>query len=428
MKRLLNRFVFGLTVMAVGAVGTVMAQDAAAPDEKTVTYNKFTACYKVKEEAPMKECLAVGKEYMTKWGTPEDDFNKFVGKQNANIEARLKQIPITKAYARREAGFTNKNLKEIIAGGKEINNVVDKDSLKLDNNLIVVIAGYDNAFAPTTDASLHQETVGFAKNALRMLDSGIATEPQNCSGATGANPPLESVWGGCGGYSFGSKENAQAWMNYIIARITVDTNKDKDEAKALGLLKEAAPYYYKALQIKATVPSGATYKGFKEVGKDAAYNSLGRYYLAEYNAAVEKWNTACKAAADDPAAVETEECKNIIGLQKAYAERAADASARAYNSIPASTDPKVKTYKDSLLDRTKKLYEARFKKADGVNEFIAKTTTTPLADPTAQVTPIIEAPPATTTTTTTTPATTTPAKTGTTPSAATKPAAGKGQN
>jgi hypothetical protein len=189
-------------------------------------------------------------------------------------------------------------------------------------------------------------------------------------------------------------------MNFTIARLTVDTNKDT--TRALALSKEAAPYFYKAIQSNGDVKK-----------LPGAYQSLGRYYREEFNNAVDQYDKCCKDLTED-----TEQAKNLRGMQLAYADRAIDAYARAYQA--AKDDPKAtQAFRDSLLKTVTDFYNVRYKKKEGVpapppvTEFIAKAVAKPLVDPTSTVTPVIEepvVPAATTTSTTTTSPAATPGK------------------
>ena len=399
MKRLFNKLVLGLVIGAICALSAanIMAQDDAA---KTALYTKFTECYKAQDEAGMIACIAVGKDYMAKYGTPPDQYSEFVSKQTANLEKKLRDLPLKNAYAKLDSGIKAKRWGDVFAAGREVISLEPKDSTKLDVTLFLATIGYDLAFANPPDNTYNAEGLNYAKSAIRMIESGVVSEPRPGPN----NTTLEATWGGTGNYAYKTKDNALAWMNFAAARLTADTNKDA--TKNLAKLKEAAPYFYKSVQYNSDIKKYHT-----------SYQALGRYYLEELNAIVDQYDKTCKDLPED-----TDECKRLRGMQLAYADRGLDAYARAYKI--AKDDPKqTQALRDSLNKVLANFYTVRYKKPDGLNEYLVKISTQPLVDPSATVTPIIEAPVAATTpagTTSTTPANNTTAKP---PASTTKPAA-----
>src|ERR1044072_2971676 len=177
------------------------------------------------------------------------------------------------------------------------------------------IGYFDLAFSAPPEYTYNGGRVNYAKPALRMIDSGIVSDA-----TPAANNTTVQNWGG-GNYSLKSKDNASAWMNFIIARLTSDTNKDTTRSRAL--FKEAAPYYYKAVKFESP-----------DIKKSPLpYQNIGRYYLEELNAQVDEFNKTCKNLTED-----TDQCKNIREMQLAYADRGLDAYARALKI--AKDDPK----------------------------------------------------------------------------------------
>lgn len=399
MRKLFNKLALGLVVSAIAALNVVsiMAQEPDA--EKTALYTKFTECYRTKVLEEIAPCVAIGKDYLQKYGTPPDEFNKFVSTQIPKLEARPAQIRLEKAYEKFNNGFKSKNWRMAFDGGKEVISLEPKESTKLDMTLLMASLGYDLAFGNPPDNAYNAEALNAAKSAIRMIESGIVSESR--SGPN--NTTLEPTWGGTGTYAYKSKDNALAWMNFTVGRLIADTNKD--QSQTLARLKEAAPYFYKSVQYNSDIKKFHT-----------AYQALGRYYLEELNNIVDQYNKVCKDLPED-----TEDCKKMRGMQVAYAGLGLDAYARAYNI--AKNDPKqTQKLRDSLNTVLGNFYNIRFKKTDGINDYLAKVSTQPLADPAAPVTPIIlEEPPATATA----PSSGTPGTNGkpaTTPATTTKPA------
>jgi hypothetical protein len=408
MKRSFNKLVLGALMAAVCALGVVSV--SAQEDEKTATYTKFTQCYKAQDEAGMKACITIGQDYMTKYGTPPDQYSDFVSKQLKNLTDRLAALPLKTAYALLNEGVTGKNWKKAFDGAREVIRLEPKETVKLDMNLYMAQLGYDLAFASPPDSTYNGDTLNHAKNALRMMDAGTVSDA-----TPAANNTTVQNWGGGGAYALKTKDNASAWMNFIIGRLTSDTNKDT--SRALAVFKEAAPYYYKSVKYESP--------DIKKL--PLPYQNIGRYYLEELNAKVDEFNRTCKNLTED-----TDQCKNIREMQLGYADRGLDAYARALKV--AKDDPKLsQTFKDNLSKTVAQVYNARYKKAEGVNEYVAAVMTKPFVDPATPVAPIPEEViPATTTggAATTTPPGTKPATPATTakppvtaPANTTKPAA-----
>ena len=378
MKRLLNKLVLGAVVASITALGavTILAQDDA---EKAALYTKFTECYKAQDDPGIAACITVGNEYIQKYGATPDQYVEFVNKQLVNLKARPALNKLKAAYAKLDAGIKSKNLRDAFNAGKEILSLETKEATKLDITILLATLGYDMAFSATPDNTYNSEAINYAKNAIRMMESGTASEPRQ--GAN--NTTIPASWGGPGSYAYKSKDNALAWMNFTIGRLTADTNKD--QTRALVLYKEAAPYFFKSLQYNSEIKKDPT-----------AYKDLGRYYREELNNTVDLYAKCCKDLTED-----TDEAKRLRGLQLAYAERGADAYARAYQ---VALDAKqAKTVTDALLKTLTDFYNARFKSTTGVTEFVSKTVAKPLIDPKSEVVPVAEEPVVTTTTTGTTP-------------------------
>jgi hypothetical protein len=398
MRRSFNKLIFGALIAVIGALGAVniIAQDDT---EKTALYTKFTGCYKAADEAGITACIATGKDYMTKYGTPPDQYTEFVSKQLVNLQKRLDAIPLQNAYTKLSKGIQTKTWKDAFDGARDVIRLEPNKSLRLDVSLLMAEIGYDLAFATTPDYTYNQETINYAKSSIAMMDSGTVSESRPGPNNTTA----EATWGGTGAYALKTKDNSMAWMYFIVGRLISDTNKDT--TKNMAVLKEAAPYFYKAVKYESP-----------DIKKNPLpYQNIGRYYTEELNAKVDEYDKTCKNLTED-----TDQCKTILGMQLAYAERGLDAYARA--SKIARDDPKQPAaFKTSLDKRVSDFYSARFKKTDGLNDYVAKVLAQPMADPTAPVTPIAPEPVAPTTTTTG--GTTTPA-TGTKPAATTtvKPA------
>jgi hypothetical protein len=378
MKRSINNLMLAALALMIlaAAVPSIFAQ--TDDDAKNALYEKFKACYKPKVPDDVDPCIAIGKDYLAKYGTPPDDISKFVQAQVDKLPQKKEDLITQAALDKFNKGFSTKNYKDAFDGGKTYIGRKPNEPVSLDIALILATVAYDQAFTGN-NPGFKDDGLNMARTALQKIDSGMTS----------------TNWGGTGDLSYKNKDNAVAWMNYTIAKLMADTNKDT--AQNYATLKGASPYYFKALQIQGS-----------DFPKADAYVGIGRYYLEEFNKTVDAYEP-CKAQTDY-----TDECKATRGKQLAYAERAANAYAHAYKA--ASDDPKTpKATKDFLQKKVTDFYNIRFNKNDAasVNDFVAKNGAQPLADPATDVTPVLEDPAATTNT----PATTIPAANGTKPPA-----------
>jgi hypothetical protein len=130
-------------------------------------------------------------------------------------------------------------------------------------------------------------------------------------------------------------------------------------------------------------------------------------------------------ATDEEKAKKDADIKAKIAMLNGTAERALDAYGRAYSL--AKANPKTKPYADTLYKRLQTIYDIRFNKSTGLDEYIASTTAKPMPDPATAIAPVTDAeatPVSASTTTTATPVAEKPAApAGSTAKAATATAA-----
>lgn len=374
-----------LTVGAMSLALTAVTATAsfAQDDEKTTLYTQFTACYKETDTAKRDACYAIAKQYLDKYeksadGTV-DQYGAFVRKRYDTYVAGKKNDETFGRFDKAIKDPKAVNADEAFASGKDV--LAIKPDL-VDVPIVLASIGFDNAVAATPNDKYNADAVNYAKLALQKMDAGAP-----------------STQYGAYGYTFKNKDNATGWMNYYIGFIMYNRMNQK---------KEALPYFYKATQVNSDTKNTAE-----------VYRLIGSWYADEFvrldTARVEK----IKAANNQ----DTDETKADYAMEKGYAERAADAYARAAK-IASTTPTASKEYKDALLARAKQFYGIRFNndpaKTDGYDAYATAAVTKAFVDPTTAVTPVVEETPATTTTTTTGTATaTTPATTTTKPTTAT---------
>jgi hypothetical protein len=211
------------------------------------------------------------------------------------------------------------------------------------------------------------DTVRYAQEAIQKIESGATSDDYGVAykgvGITYKNKTFPD-----------GKNNALGWLNYTIGYIKYNRDKNK---------KDALPYYYKVTQYTSAPQK------FPEI-----YATIGQYYFDEIAKLETERNEKLKASNN----TDTDETKAIYALQKGYAERASDAFARGYKLVGAT--PADKPLKDNIYSRLKVVYEIRNGKPDGLDAYIASVASKPMPNPTTEVTPIVEAAPATTTSST----------------------------
>lgn len=382
-------------VFAAANTATTFAQDDPAATAKNDLYTKFYTCYKETAQPARDNCYAVAKEYIDKYGSDNDDYIKFVKKRYdayTQEKASAKKVAILSSFDSSIKDPKNMNIDTAFTTGKD---AAAADPDLIDVPIVLASIGFDAATAATPNDKYNADTINYAKTAIQKIESGKTSDQYGAYNYTYKSQKYPD-----------GKNNTLGWMNYTIGYIMYYRQNQK---------KEALPYLYKATQIN----SGT--KNTSEV-----YRSIGSYYVDEFKRLDDDRVAKIKAAGDQ----DTDETKSLFAVQKGYAERAADAYARAYKIASANTTA-TKEYKDGLLTRAKQFYGIRFNNdlnnTKGFDEFLAGVTNKPMADPATAVVPVVETAPATTPTPAATPAapatTTKPATTPAKPAATTKPTA-----
>ena len=376
MKKMLNILLPGALALAFVAapavVPTVAAQDTTAsaasacnPEEQAALDKKFRdnrttnrdVAYQTAKEYLAKCSSDPGAadfvKYLQTWVQKYDDAKKIEeeGRQVTAI-AEACSKPIQAAGKAQTPADKAKFGSDIFAGCQQF-------ASKMPNNAYPVLVPIDYGFVMATSNppvnNYNDQTIALAKQAIQKIESNSLGDVKWLD------------------YQYKSKDDALAWMNYIIGTITFYNLNGKEA--------DAVPYFYKSLQ----------YDSPDIKKKFQPYYALGFNYRTQYNKAVQDFQTKY-ANVTDP----TEEFKRDLGIQKALMDRAIDAFARAYK---AAADAKVSA---AVLETRKKdleqMYKIRFKDQPlNINEVVANTASKPLPDPMSPVTPVIEETPTTTT-------------------------------
>lgn len=366
MKNLFKGLVFGSILAALTVVSAVptFAQQSCDDDAdtKAAVYAKFTENYKSDDLAKIKTAIAGAKEYIQKYASCEGEdqtIPSYLKKAYPKLEEKAEAIIVNDKnnalYGRFnkaiDADTVNPN--EIFSSGKDI---LAKTPDSLDLQLLLASVGFDETAKKTPNNTYNNQTIDYAESAIKLLKSGAKSD----TGDYGASKWIYKN----NDYSDG-KSNALGWMNYTIGYIKFFRQGKKEEA---------LPYFYEATKYN----SGTKKDPF-------IYQTLGKYYLDKTKDLADQYKKEVEMNDNE----ETEEAKRLFGLQKAYADRAVDAYARAYTYAKTGTD---KTYADGLYTTLKGLYTFRNDgKEAGLEGYVAGINNRPMPDPASEVQPIMPA-------------------------------------
>jgi hypothetical protein len=387
--------------------------------------------YNSTDAAVKKSAMDCGREYVKKYeaaDNKEADKKAIIDylkkKISAYDEANAKKADeddTNKRYERFDNAYkaakTSKNWAEVFAAGKDI---LAKFPDDIDTMIDLASIGYDRALENNT--TFNADTLNYAKMTIAKIEAG----KPSITGNYGGNIIYKTKT-----YADG-KSNVLGWMNYIVSFVTNAGKTVTDKATAES--------YYKIQQFKSS-----------EVSKFASiYQTIGSWYLAEFNKTGNDIDAKIKAAGDK----ETDETVQLVALQRGIADRAMEAYARAYKAAKeasmvatataASKDSNNKLAASYLKTITALYTFRRFDKkpivGNEVETYVTGVLAKPFTDPSAAFVPVVApvvpvpatAPTTKPTTPTAKPTTTTPTAKPTTPPAtkpgtkpATKPAVKK---
>lgn len=375
----MNRvFKFLASAMMLAAVAVVPAF-AQQQEECEALYKKYMDNYKG-TLAQRKTAVESGKQYLAKCASLDADITKYLEKAIPPIDKKIDFEETAEAFNGAVKDAKNVNADVAFTSGKRL--LTNHDPNMIDVMLVLASVGFDQATAATPVTTYNADAVNFARQAIQKIEGGTTSKQY-----------------GAYGFTYKTKENALAWMNYTIGYITYYNQKNK---------KDAVPYLFKATKFET---------GNKDNPKNNAviYQAIGDYYRDEYNRLDDERAKLAAQAKDktpEEAKPMIDKAKELFLLQKGYAERMIDAYGRAYSLAPATDQ----AYKSGLYNDLKVLYSFRHdnKPSTPLDSYISGLNGKPMPDPTSTVAPVVDT--TTTTTTATTPTTsstltTTPANT-----------------
>ncbi|HEU4596917.1 MAG TPA: hypothetical protein VFS10_17420 [Pyrinomonadaceae bacterium] len=236
--------VFRLLTIAALAVTFALpslAQEAAAAQAddpaKTALYEKFVKERGDKSPASQAAAYQTGKEYLAKYGAPEDQYNTYVRGWVGKYEVALREFELNTA-------LNNDPSKAFqLARGVLAN---EPDNLGL--HIRLVAAGLANA---SKNESLNGETLNYAKRALQLAEQGKTVDQWT---------------------PFRNRDEALGWLNYAVGANLVKNSPE-----------EAVPYLIKAAQANSpskTEPT--TYSALAVAYYNGEFKRLAAEYKAKY--------------------------------------------------------------------------------------------------------------------------------------------------
>ncbi len=190
--------------------------------------------------------------------------------------------------------------------------------------------GYD-VLSKKQDKTYIKDSIGYANQTLAEFDKG--------------NYPKDFA-------PYKNKDEATAVMHFTIAKLSADSDP-----------KLSVTEFYKSLQYDSEIKKNGI-----------SYASIAQYFEQSYQKAAAEYQTKFGAA--------TSESPELLAAQnnlEKILDRMLDAHARAIAAARIN-DPKSPNL-PVWENRLKEIYNFRFHKTDGVDEFITKTTAAPIADP-----------------------------------------------
>jgi hypothetical protein len=315
-----------VTLVLFGLTASISAQTPERPinptmpsqhrdDLKESLYAQFTEYKNSLNPEERRLAYPAGKDYLRKFGADNDSFARDVQKYVTEYERAGHDVEVYKAYS-------TKNYAKAFELGRS--------HLKTDPDDYFILAtlteaGYESALAG--NPSLNEETVGYARRAIKLLEAGKVTK---------ADP-------------FKSLDLARGFLNIIVGWFL------KDQVPV-----EAAAAFLKALQSEASFRSDPS-----------IYHRMGGAILrGDLTQLSTEYNETFGSKPSSP------EQTAMLERIKHLAARAIDAYARA---VALSTTAEQQPARSKILEQLTALYKNFHNGSDaGLNELIATVLSKPL--------------------------------------------------
>ncbi|HXU37480.1 MAG TPA: hypothetical protein VN937_14055 [Blastocatellia bacterium] len=303
------------TVLVMLALPVLAAAIPNQDEARNALYRSFVE--KVKDDQAA--AYQIGKEFITKYPTPDDQYLQYVKKYVAGYEDRLPRVQCGQALKDNKAeAFTL--CKPVVAKTPD------------DLSVLASLATTGLSLTGNDRKTNSADAVSYARKAIELVNAGKTFE---------AGKPLPN------------KDLLLASLNYIVGALSLET----DPAGAAKALIAAAK-------------SESDYKKVPQV-----YSLLAEAYrLAEYDKLSQEMSAKCSTAEQQA----TPECKALTDKVNDVTDRMIDALARAVAYAGTSTDAKAKTASEGWKKSLATLYKFRKGSEDGMEAYIASVTAKPL--------------------------------------------------
>ncbi|MGH9901490.1 MAG: hypothetical protein ACRD68_06705, partial [Pyrinomonadaceae bacterium] len=260
-----------LTAIVATVALPILAQDTQQPaaaaagaqvDEKAkaALYEKFLAERKG-DPAAQKRAFELGKEYLQKYGTPEDEIVAFVKKWVGSYELATRDFQYTTSLKEKKYADAFRLGKDILAARPE-------------RTAVMVELGWTGYVATTEKNNAHNaEAANLARQAVQLIESG--KQPM---GLDAQGKALAPSWA-----PFNTREDALGGLYFALGSFALTEKK----------AEEAADYFYKAAQ-----QNGFTKK------EPSTYANLASAIAAsaDYKNGIQNYQTEATKDAGSPAA------------------------------------------------------------------------------------------------------------------------------
>jgi len=284
-------------------------------EARNAQYRSFVEKVKTDQAA----AYQIGKDFISKYPTPDDQFLQYIKRYVAGYEDRQQRIQCGQVLKDNKAeAFTV--CKAVLARTPD-----DLSVLASLGNTGLSLTGNDRK-------TYNGDAVSYARKAIQLINAGKTFEE---------GKPLPN------------KELTLASLNYIVGALSLETDP-AEAAKALVAVARSDSDYKKVPQVYALL-------------SDA-------YRRAEYDKLREELVNKCGTAEQQ----ETPECKTLTAKVNDVTDRMIDALARAVAYAATSTDANAKTSSAKWKESLTNIYKFRKGSEDGLDAYIAGVTAKPL--------------------------------------------------
>lgn len=304
-----------LFVMLLAAPVLAQTPTVTPEEARNAQYRSFVEKVKTDPAA----AYQIGKEFISKYPTPDDQYLQYVQKYVAAYEYGQQRIQCGQALKDNKAeAFTT--CKVVLAKSPD------------DLSVLASLANTGLSLTGTDRKSYGADAVSDARKSIQLINAGKTFE---------AGKPLPN------------KELTLASLNYVIGALSLEMDP-VEAAKALVAAARSDSDYKKVPQLYALL-------------SDA-------YRRAEYDKLREEMGSKCTTAEEQ----ETPDCKNLTARVNDVTDRIIDALARAVAYAATSTDAKAKAASAKWKESLTTIYKYRKGSEDGLDAYIAGVIAKPL--------------------------------------------------